>query len=104
MDMHSGGGQKLQWGIIYIEAPPQSARVIFYNRFGRSPDRVTCICCGEDYSVSDAPTFDELSKHDRGDLSSAEYAERKDVLILKAADIDPLHRVGEVPTEGYVWQ
>lgn len=31
-DMHSGGGQKEKWAKIYIEAPEEEARVIFYNR------------------------------------------------------------------------
>ena len=52
-DMHSGGSLKEQWQYIYIEAPEDEARVIFYNRFDHSPDRVTCTCCGEDYSVSE---------------------------------------------------
>jgi len=51
MDMHSGGGQKEKWAHIYIEAPENEARVIFYNKFGHNPDRVTCTCCGNDYSV-----------------------------------------------------
>lgn len=53
MDMHSGGGQKLAWHHIYIEAPQAEAEVVFQNRFHRNPHRITCSCCGEDYSVSE---------------------------------------------------
>ena len=52
-DMHSGGGLKeAPYTHIYIQAPVEEARVIFYNRFGHDPERVTCTCCGEDYSDS----------------------------------------------------
>ena len=65
-DMHSGGGQKLEWLMIYIEAPEEVAKVIFQNRFGRSPERVTCTCCGEDYSIHESPTLEEASAYQRG--------------------------------------
>ena len=50
--MHSGGGTKEKWERIYIEAPEQEACIIFYNRFGHSPHRVSCTCCGDDYSIN----------------------------------------------------
>ncbi|RJQ28394.1 hypothetical protein C4565_03765 [Candidatus Parcubacteria bacterium] len=65
-DMHSGGSQKEQWGHIYIEAPEDEARVIFYNRFGHNPERVTCTCCGEDYSISSHEDLRQLSGFHRG--------------------------------------
>lgn len=65
-DMHSGGGQKAPWQHIYIEAPEAEAKVIFYNRFGHNPERVTCTCCGNDYSVSEAETLAEASGYQRG--------------------------------------
>lgn len=78
MDMHSGGGQKLDWGKIYIEAPEAEARVIFYNRFGRNPDRVTCTCCGEDYSVDDSESLAQASGYDRNcDSTDDGYVERR---------------------------
>jgi hypothetical protein len=64
--MHSGGDQKLDWGHIYIEAPEEEAMVIFYNRFGRNPHRVTCTCCGEDYSVTEYPTLEIATAFERG--------------------------------------
>ena len=66
MDMHSGGSCKLQWSLIYIEAPEQKAKIIFYNHFGNSPDRVTCTCCGQDYSTSEYSSLREATAYDRG--------------------------------------
>ena len=64
-DMHSGGGQKLDWAKIYIQAPEEEAVVIFSNRFGRDPENVTCNCCGEDYSVSESKTLGEATEYHR---------------------------------------
>ena len=64
--MHSGGGLKeAPYDKIYIEVPEEEAKVIFYNRFGHSPDRVTCTCCGEDYSYDDGESLAQLSAYDR---------------------------------------
>lgn len=64
-DMCSGGVSKEKWDYIYIEAPEAEASVIFYNRFGHSPDQVSCPCCGSDYSVSESPTFADASAYHR---------------------------------------
>jgi hypothetical protein len=161
MDMSSGGGQKLPWHYIYIEAPEAEARVIFYNRFDRDPDCVTCTCCGEDYSVSESESLGEATAYDRGcktvcvanpearfpDIGDEEWVEaagdsewdrkrfmsladyltkhnrpelaekqesralarredrdREACLIIRAADIKPEERKGEVHRSGYVWQ
>ena len=138
-DMHSGGGQKEEWAVIYIEAPEEEAIVIFYNRFGHNPDRVTCTCCGNDYSIDSGKSLKQLSGYHRGcryagkkgyiekrdttydkyangekELEETkvrhpyqtleEYEKRPDVLIIYAKDIKPEERLGEVPTQGYVWQ
>lgn len=66
MDMHSGGGNKEKWAHIYIEAPEDEARVIFYNRFGHNPERVSCTCCGEDYGISSGESLSQLTGFDRG--------------------------------------
>lgn len=66
MDMHSGGGSKEPWENIYIEAPEAEAAVIFYNRFGHNPHRVTCTCCGEDYSLTESETLEEATAYERG--------------------------------------
>jgi len=65
MDMHSGGGQKLEWSCIYIEAPEAEARVIFQNAFGRDPDNVTCNCCGQDYSVTESFSLAQATGFER---------------------------------------
>lgn len=65
-DMHSGGGQKEKWSQIFIQAPEDEACIIFYNRFGHSPHRVTCTCCGEDYSVNESATLREATGYHRG--------------------------------------
>jgi len=65
-DMHSGGGQKLAWAHIYIEAPEAVAADYLVSRFGRSPYNVTCDCCGDDYSVSEELTLEAASWYERG--------------------------------------
>ncbi len=123
-DMNSGGGQKEDWRLIFIEAPEAEARVIFYNSFGHNPDRVTCTCCGEDYSVNSDQDLAQLSafhrdcgwsKEDRkyvemSDKSWKEYLTldefeaKEDVLIIRASEIEPGERLGSVPEQGYVWK
>jgi hypothetical protein len=121
MDMHSGGSCKQKpYEYIYIEAPEAEAKVIFYNRFGHNPERVTCTCCGDDYSIEDYDTLERATAYDRGcqhgrgndegyNLASAkvsvdDYVARPDVLVVPEADIKPQERTGEVPVQGYVWQ
>lgn len=76
MDMHSGGGTKLvingqKKQLIFIEAPEDQAKAVFYARFGHNPERVSCTCCGEDYSIQSEDTFVQASAWDRG----CEYVE-----------------------------
>ena len=67
MDMRSGGGLKEPYAYIYIEALCEDdAITIFYNRFGHSPHRVTCTCCGEDYGVDDGDSLADISAYERG--------------------------------------
>ena len=67
MDMHSGGGTKEPpYQYILIEAPEEEAKVIFYNRFRHNPERVTCTCCGDDYSIGEHATLDDATGFDRG--------------------------------------
>lgn len=94
LDMHSGGGQKEKFSHCYIEAPENEAKVIFYNRFGHSPERVSCTCCGEDYSISESETLEQASGYQRGCAN---------VCVIYAKDIKPEERVGEIPEQGYVW-
>jgi hypothetical protein len=64
-DMHSGGGQKESFAKCYIEAPEDEAKIIFYNRFGHSPSRVSCTCCGPDYSISESETLAQATAYHR---------------------------------------
>ncbi len=64
-DMHSGGRQKLDWSHIFIEAPIDEAKIIFQNRFGRNPERVTCTCCGDDYSIDEYPDLAQGTGYER---------------------------------------
>lgn len=66
-DMHSGGDLKEgRYQNIYIEAPAAEAKVIFYNRFGHNPDRVTCTCCGNDYGIYEFATLEQATALYRG--------------------------------------
>lgn len=131
MDMHSGGGTKLPpYERIYIEACEDEAIRVFYNRFGRNPNRVTCTCCGEDYSIDEYEDLAQASGFDRNCEYTDEYHETPgryvekagsrswrggvyrtleehlalpDVLFIPASDIKPEERVGDVPEEGYQW-
>lgn len=65
MDMNSGGGQKEEWPYIIIEAPQEEAKQIFYKRFGHNPERVTCTCCGGDYSINEDESLEQITAYDR---------------------------------------
>jgi len=123
-DMHSGGYTKVEpYDKIYIEAPQEEAETIFYNRFGRNPNCVTCTCCGPDYSIDESATFEQASGHHRGAayvngryiekpvkegygepyLTVDQYQKLKTVLVISAEDIKAKERAGTVPDEGYIW-
>ncbi len=77
-DMHSGGPSKEAWSKIYIEASEEDAKLIFYNRFGHNPERVSCTCCGEDYAVEEFDSLEEATAYHRGckfDSESRKYIE-----------------------------
>lgn len=105
MDMHSGGSCKeppYEW--IYIEAPEAEARVVFYNRFGHGPDRVSCTCCGSDYSVSEHESLAQLTGYDRNCRALKTPQDPKTGLYQND---DPVIREmryleeGQEPPEGY---
>ncbi len=123
-DMNSGGSQKEWWAKIYIEAPEDEATIIFYNRFGHNPNRVTCTCCGEDYAISEYETLQEATAYHRGCdwVDGVGYVEKQrhltygkeyqtleehlasgESLVIYAKDIKPEERVGVVPEQGYIW-
>jgi len=65
-DMHSGGSLKEPpYDKIYIEISREVAERVFQAKFGHNPNRVTCTCCGEDYSISDYDTLEEASAYHR---------------------------------------
>ena len=66
MDMHSGGSSKEEFNHCYIEAPIQIAKVVFYNRFRHNPERITCTCCGEDYSIEEEVSLEQITGYERG--------------------------------------
>jgi hypothetical protein len=126
MDMHSGGSLKEKWQYIYIEAKEDDAKTIFYNRFGHNPERVTCTCCGEDYSISESKTFEQAAGHDMGwhfdekkdkyinkpskgrfsftdYMTAKEYRKSKDILVIPSKQIKKSERGGAIPEQGYVW-
>ena len=119
-DMHSGGETKEPpYGHIYIEAPEEEAVIIFYNRFGHNPHRVTCTCCGNDYSISESESLAQATGHQRGCRALEtprnengrygyqtldEYRKNTYVLFIYDKDIKPEERTGEVPEQGYIWQ
>lgn len=106
-DMHSGGGTKeAPYEKIYINASEEEARIIFYNRFGHSAERVSCTCCGEDYSVSESDSLEEATRYHRVKLkiSLSAYEKQMDVLVIYDKDIKPSERSGDVPQQGYVWR
>lgn len=87
-DMSSGGDQKLQYKIIYIELPEKLAREEFERRFGRDPDHVTCHCCGEDFSVSEYETLTEATEFDRsrpgrGEIDFAAFCQDPGIMIIR---------------------
>lgn len=93
-DMHSGGGQKLDWGHIFIQAPREEAIEIFKKTFSRDPDHVTCDCCGPDYSISENRIYSGDRQEQRfGDLGYATCYERN-------ADFDEAEMGNDVFSQG----
>lgn len=104
-DMHSGGGTKeAPYERIYIEAPRDEAEVIFYNRFGHNPNRVSCTCCGEDYSIDEHEDLAQLTGFHRNcrslevprDPKTGLY-QNDDPVIKRSLYLE----AGEDPPEGY---
>jgi len=122
--MNSGGGHKEKWGNIFIEAPQTEAISIFFAKFGHNPTRVSCTCCGQDYSISEDKSLAQLTGFHRGckDTSDGyieeqatdfchtkyqpleEYCKNKCVLIISLDEITDEERNTSVPEQGYVWR
>ena len=95
MDMHSGGGQKEKWAYIYIELPEDEAKVVFYNRFGHNPERVTCTCCGEDYSISSKESLEQLSAYDRNCEFGYFFEDTKELAATKWNGAEYNQKIGK---------
>lgn len=86
MDMHSGGQCKEKWQHIFIQAPEEEAITIFYNRFGHNPHRVTCTCCGEDYSITESKNLQQATAYNREcnyDQKTGKYTEADNQTYVK---------------------
>ena len=111
-DMHSGGGLKEPpYDHIFIEAPEEEAKRVFYNVFGHNPERVSCTCCGEDYSVYEYEDLEKASEfHRRSSLLSGEtisleeFTSRDNCMVITDSDIKDSDREGDVPIQGYGWK
>lgn len=124
-DMSSGGREKEPWGQIFIEAPEEEAKRIFYARFGHNPERITCACCGGDYSISETETLEEATAYHRSCqwdedekkyieapdarwgkpyTTLEQYVQQDDVKVIRADEITEAERSsGEPPAQGWVW-
>lgn len=133
-DMHSGGGLKEPpYDKIYIEAEQAVAERVFYTRFGHNPHRVTCTCCGSDYSIDDGESLKQMTAYHRNCryddvqkkwveerdpnlskysddpawrpyLTVDEYAKQENVLVITADEItDEERNSPSPPEEGYAW-
>lgn len=112
-DMSSGGGQKEPWHYIYIEAPEDEAKRVFFAKFGHDPQRVSCTCCGEDYSISESETLEEATEYHRNGMPLGEYLAAAEagtlkgwdhtVKVIRADEIKPEERTIEVHRSGYIW-
>jgi len=65
-DMSSGGREKEEYTTITVNLPEEEAVKWFEEKFGHHPYNVTCNCCGEDYSVSEAKELETLLKYTHG--------------------------------------
>jgi len=109
-DMHSGGrakerdeqGQEISQ--IYIQAPEREAEIVFYNRFGHAADRISCTCCGSDYSVTQLEDGETPTQEREYWLREGYRSETDRYVDIPADEIKPDERVGAVPTSGWVWQ
>jgi hypothetical protein len=126
MDMHSGGGSKEDYDMIYIEAPQDVAEIVFYNRFGHNPNNVGCSCCGENYSISEEENLEQLTAYERNceyddatrkyievartsvyykweHVSLEDYLTQEEVLIIYAHEIQDHETRGSMKRKGWVY-
>jgi len=76
-DMHSGGGTKTPYENIYIEASESDAIDFFKSWFGRDPYRITCSCCGQDFSVKSYDSLQQATGYNRNcEYEDGRYIEK----------------------------
>lgn len=123
-DMHSGGKQKEPWHYIFIETSQEEAQRVFYAKFGHNPNRITCTCCGEDYSIDEEETLENITGFYRhcqitengyieepsselwreSDYQTLEqFLARPDVKVIYANEITDKERSTYLPSEGWVY-
>ena len=51
-DASSGGTQKLEWSIVFIQASVKDATKYLNFKYDVHPEHTTCRCCGTDYTVA----------------------------------------------------
>lgn len=95
MDMHSGGGTKEDFEYLFIEAPIEEAKIIFYNRFGHNPEHITCTCCGSDYSIYEYQSEEKLKEY--LDFLKNHGYEDEEISFIYAKDISNKERIGQIP-------
>lgn len=97
-DVHSGGYTKLPMigDDIWIEAPKNEAKSVFYSRFGKNPDTISCNCCGPDYDIW------EMTEADFDVLDEKQFPDRSPAIIY-CYEILNGERHAEVPVTGWVW-
>lgn len=123
LDNCCGGTKEGSLEHIFIEAGVDEAKVIFYNRFGHSPSRVSCTFCGDDYSTSEYATLEEASAGQRGAefvngqdgpqqgvayawqnyVVLDDYVKHNDVLVIRANEVTAKERKGKLPQQGWIW-
>lgn len=124
-DMHSGGRTKIEpYNHIFIELPEKEAISAFYSRFNRNPNRITCTCCGSDYSISEYDSLERATSFFRNVEIQEDGTEKprnnyfgngkprtmdelkaeKDFLFICEEDARKEDTTYEPPEEGWVWQ
>ena len=81
-DTHAGGIQKLEWKWVVIEADEDEATSVFFSRFGINPNRVSCTCCGSDFSIWDDFDLDYIEDDEDSELANL-MSQRIDRLKLQ---------------------
>lgn len=87
-DMHSGGGTKTPYEMIFIEADEEEAIKIFKDKFDQDPTDTACSCCGQNFSIDSYKSLEEATEFHRqnyttkGLISIEAYSKKDSVLIM----------------------